>query len=139
MAYAAVQNGSDVEMFESAESIAAGASGNPVAAMYPRFSVNNSPYSFLTAQSYFFAEKLYKQMPNAYKNTGLLFTHYNNYQEEWIQDIKKLNRDELFQILDKKEMESLYGFNSDGLLVKNGGYLFPKIICLHLGMQSMSK
>ena len=129
VAYAAVQNGSDVEMFESAESIAAGASGNPVAAMYPRFSVNNSPYSFLTAQSYFFAEKLYKQMPNAYKNTGLLFTHSNNYQEEWIQDIKNLNRDDLFQILDKKEMEKLYGFKSDGLLVKKGGYLFPKLIC----------
>ena len=129
VAYAAVQNGSDVEMFESAESIAAGASGNPVAAMYPRFSVNNSPYSFLTAQSYFFAEKMYKQMPNAYKNTGLLFTHSNNYQEEWIQDIKKLNRDDLFQILDKKEMEKLYGFKSDGLLVKKGGYLFPKLIC----------
>ena len=52
VAYAAVQNGSDVEMFESAESIAAGASGNPVAAMYPRFSVNNSPYSFLTCLLY---------------------------------------------------------------------------------------
>ena len=65
VAYAAAQNGADVEMFESADSIAAGASGNPVAAMYPRFSVNNSPYSFLTAQSYFYAEKLYSQMPNA--------------------------------------------------------------------------
>ena len=70
VAYAAAQNGADVEMFESAECIAAGASGNPVAAMYPRFSVNNSPYSFLTAQSYFFAEKLYSQMPNAYKKLG---------------------------------------------------------------------
>ena len=42
VAYAAVQDGIDVEMFESADYVAAGASGNPVAAMYPRFSVNNS-------------------------------------------------------------------------------------------------
>ena len=88
VAYAVAQNGANVEMFESADCIAAGASGNPIAAMYPRFSVNNSPYSFLTAQSYFFAEKLYSQMPNAYKKTGLLFAYSNNYQEEWIQDIK---------------------------------------------------
>ncbi len=129
IAYAAAQNGANVEMFESADCIAAGASGNPIAAMYPRFSVNNSPYSFLTAQSYFFAEKLYSQMPNAYKKTGLLFAYPNNYQEEWIQDIKTLNRDDLFQILGKKDVKKLYGFESDGLLVKKGGYLFPKLIC----------
>ena len=129
VAYAAAQNGVDVEMFESADCIAAGASGNPVAAMYPRFSINNSPYSFLTAQSYFFAERLYSQIPNAYKKTGLLFAHSNDYQEEWIQDIKNLNRDDLFQILEKKDMKKLYGFASDGLLVKKGGYLFPKLIC----------
>jgi len=129
IAYAVAQNGAKVEMFESADCIAAGASGNPIAAMYPRFSVNNSPYSFLTAQSYFFAEKLYSQMPNAYQKTGLLFAYSNNYQEEWIQDIKTLNRDDLFQILGKKDVKKLYGFESDGLLVKKGGYLFPKLIC----------
>ena len=26
-------------------------------------------------------------------------------------------------------MKKLYGFASDGLLVKKGGYLFPKLIC----------
>jgi len=129
VAYAAAQNGADVEMFESADCIAAGASGNPVAAMYPRFSVNDSPYSFLTAQSYFFAEKLYSQMPNAYKKTGLLFAYSNDYQQEWIQDIKNLNRGDLFQILEKNDMKKLHGFASDGLLVKKGGYLFPKLIC----------
>ena len=92
-AYAAIQNDAQVEIFESADDIAAGASGNPVAAMYPRFSANNSPYSFLTAQSYFFAEKIYAQLPNAYKNTGLLFSHSNDYQKDWIEDMKSLNRD----------------------------------------------
>ncbi len=129
VAYAAVQDGIDVEMFESADCIAAGASGNPIAAMYPRFPVNNSPYSFLTAQSYFFAEKVYSQMPNAYKNTGLLFSHSNDYQEEWIQDIENLNRSDLFEIIDMKDMKKNYGFLSNGLLVKRGGYLFPKLIC----------
>ena len=131
-AYAAAQNGANVEIFEFSDDIAAGASGNPIAAMYPRFSANNSPYSFLTAQSYFFAEKIYARLPNAYKKTGLLFSHSNDYQKQWIEDMKNLNRDDLFEIIDKKKMKKLYGLESDGLLVKKGGYLFPKLICQEL-------
>ena len=131
-AYAAAQNGANVEIFESADDIAAGASGNPVAALYPRFSSNNSPYSFLTAQSYFFAEKLYSQIPNAYMQTGLLFSHSNDYQAQWIEEMKHLNRNDLFEIIDTKKMKRLYGFESHGLLVKKGGYLFPKLICKEL-------
>ena len=131
-AYAAAQNGANVEIFEFSDDIAAGASGNPVAAMYPRFSANNSPYSFLTAQSYFFAEKIYARLPHAYKKTGLLFSHSNDYQKQWIEDMKNLNRDDLFEIIDKKKMKKLYGLESDGLLVKKGGYLFPKLICQEL-------
>jgi len=131
-AYAAAQNGADIEIFEFSNDIASGASGNPVAAMYPRFSANNSPYSFLTAQSYFFAEKIYARMPNAYKKTGLLFSHSNDYQKQWIEDMKSLNREDLFETIDKKKMKKLYGFESHGLLVKKGGYLFPKLICREL-------
>ena len=131
-AYAAAQNGADIEIFESADGIAAGASGNPVAALYPRFSINNSPYSFLTAQSYFFAEKLYSQMPNAYMQTGLLFSHSNDYQAQWIEEMKHLNRNDLFEIIDIEKMKKVYGFESHGLLVKKGGYLFPNLICKEL-------
>ena len=131
-AYAAVQNGADVEIFELSDDIAAGASGNPIAAMYPRFSANDSPYSFLTAQSYFFAEKIYSQLPNAYKKTGLLFSHSNDYQKQWMTDMKNLNREDLFETIDKQKMKKLYGFESNGLLVKKGGYLFPKLICQEL-------
>ena len=131
-AYAAAQNGADIEIFESADDIAAGASGNPVAALYPRFSINNSPYSFLTAQSYFFAEKLYSQMPNAYMQTGLLFSHSNDYQAQWIEEMKHLNRNDLFEIIDIEKMKKVYGFESHGLLVKKGGYLFPNLICKEL-------
>ena len=128
-AYAAAQNGAEIEIFESADNIAAGASGNPVAAMYPRFSVNNSPYSFLNAQGYFFAEKIYAQLTNAFKKTGLLFSHSNDYQEQWIADMQNLNREDIFETIDKKKMKQLYGFESHGLLVKKGGYLFPQLIC----------
>ena len=116
-AYAAAQNGANVEIFESTDDIAGGASGNPVAAMYPRFSANNSPYSFLTAQGYFFAEKIYTQLSSAYRKTGLLFSHSNDYQEQWMLDMQNLNRADLFEIINKKKMKQLYGFESQGLLL----------------------
>ena len=128
-AYAAARNGAKVDMFEFSDEIAAGASGNPVAAMYPRFSANNTPYSFLTAQSYFFAEKIYAQFSNVYIQSGLLFSHSNDYQAEWIEDMKKLKRDDIFTILNKSEMKKLYGLESSGLKVHQGGYLYPKLIC----------
>ena len=126
-AYAAAQNGANVEIFESADDIAAGASGNPVAALYPRFSINNSPYSFLTAQSYFFAEKLYSQMPNAYMQTGLLFSHSNDYQTQWIEEMKHLNRKDLFEIIDTKKMKKLYGFRISWSVGKKRWLLISKI------------
>ena len=129
VAYAAARNGAKVEMFEFSNEIAAGASGNPVAAMYPRFSANNTPYSFLTAQSYFFAEKIYAPFTDAYKKSGLLFSHSNDYQSEWIEDMKKLARDDIFSFLNKSEMKKKYGLESNGLKVRQGGYLFPKLIC----------
>ncbi|MBD63537.1 MAG: hypothetical protein CMD68_05580 [Gammaproteobacteria bacterium] len=129
IAYAAAKNGAQVFVYESADKIATGASGNPIAAMYPRFSDNNSPYSFLTAQSYFYAEKMYSQMSGAYRKTGLLFAFSNDYQNEWIKNMQNLSREDLFKVIEKSEMKELYGFESDGLLVKEGGYLFPKLIC----------
>lgn len=129
IAYAAAKNGAQVYVYESTNKIASGASGNPIAAMYPRFSDNNSPYSFLTAQSYFYAEKIYSRMSKAYKKTGLLFAFSNDYQNEWINNMQKLHREDLFKFIDKNEMNELYGFESDGLLVKRGGYLFPELIC----------
>jgi len=71
-------------------------------------------------------------MPNAYMQTGLLFSRSNHYQAKWIDEMKHLNRNDLFEIIDTKKMKKLYGFESHGLLVKKGGYLFPKLICKEL-------
>jgi len=58
-----------------------------------------------------------------------LFSHSNDYQEQWIADMKNLNREDIFEAINKKQMKQLFGFESHGLLVKKGGYLFPKLIC----------
>ncbi|MDB9783966.1 tRNA (5-methylaminomethyl-2-thiouridine)(34)-methyltransferase MnmD, partial [Gammaproteobacteria bacterium] len=51
-AHAAANHGMQVDVFEYGQEAACGTSSNPVAAMYPRFSANNSSYAHLIAQSY---------------------------------------------------------------------------------------
>ena len=131
-AYAAASYGAQVDVYEFGEEIASGTSSNPIAALYPRFSANNSPYAHLIAQSYFFADKLYAQFPNSYKQSGLLFSHSNNYQNEWIKSMVGLGRNDLFELLDQDQMEEEFGLMSEGLKVKHGGYLFPRLLCKDL-------
>ena len=38
-----------------------------------------------------------------YKKTGLLFSHSNDYQEQWMLDMQNLNRADLFKIINKKK------------------------------------
>ena len=128
-AFAAVNHGMLVDVYEYGKESACGTSSNPVAAMYPRFSSNNSSYAHLIAQSYFFADRLYSKFQNEYKRTGLLFSHFNEYQEEWLKQMKELDRKDIFQTLTKTEMKKEYNLDSKGLKVLQGGYLFPQALC----------
>ena len=131
-AYAAANYGAKVDVYEFDEAIASGASSNPVAAMYPRFSANNSPYAHLIAQSYFFADKLYSCFPTAYTRSGVLFSHSNKHQKEWIDSMMELERGDIFEWLNHDQMEDNFGLKSEGLKVYQGGYLIPRLICNEL-------
>ena len=131
-AYAAANHGMQVDVFEYGQEAGCGTSSNPIAAMYPRFSASNSPYAHLIAQSYFFADRIYSQFPDEYKRTGLLFTHFNKYQTEWLEDMMSLKREDIFQLLQKVDMKNTYGLDSKGLKVLQGGYLFPQELCKRL-------
>ncbi len=128
-AYALSNRGAIVDVYESSNKITSGTSSNPVAALYPRFSSNNSPYAYLIAQTYFYADKIYAQFSKEYKRSGLLFTHSNSYQAEWVQSMIDLKREDIFQTLSANEMHNKYGFKSKGLKVHPGGYFFPKLLC----------
>jgi tRNA 5-methylaminomethyl-2-thiouridine biosynthesis bifunctional protein len=128
-AYAAANYGTKVDVYEFGEGIATGTSSNPVAAMYPRFSSNNSPYAHLIAQSYFFADKLYSQFPVAYTRSGVLFSHSNKHQKEWIDSMMGLERGDIFEHFNQDQMEDNFGLKSEGLKVYQGGYLIPRLIC----------
>lgn len=132
VAYAAANHGIKVDVFEHGQETACGTSSNPIAAMYPRFSSSNTPYAHLIAQSYFFADRLYSKFPNEYKKTGLLFTHFNKYQKEWLENMMSLNRKDIFQLLQKDEVQKEFGLKSAGLKVLQGGYLLPQELCKRL-------
>ena len=131
-AFSAANHGMSVDVFEYGSEVACGTSGNPVAAMYPRFSANNSPYAHLIAQSYFYADKLYANFPAQYKRSGLLFSHFNQYQAEWLESMLALKRNDIFQFIDETTMQQKFGLGSHGLKVLQGGYLFPQILCQSL-------
>ena len=128
-AYAAANHGMLVDVYEYGQEAACGTSSNPVAAMYPRFSSNNSSYAHLIAQSYFFADRLYSNFQNEYKRTGLLFSHFNKYQEDWLQQMIGLDRKDIFQQFTEAEMKKEFNLESKGLKVLQGGYLFPQALC----------
>ena len=128
-AHAAANHGMQVDVYEYGQEAACGTSSNPVAAMYPRFSANNSSYSHLIAQSYFFADRLYSKFQNEYKRTGLLFSHFNEYQEDWLQQMIGLDRKDIFQQFTEAEMKKEFKLESKGLKVLQGGYLFPQALC----------
>jgi len=131
-AFSAAAHGMQVDVFEYGSQAACGTSSNPVAALYPRFSASNSPYAHLIAQSYFYADKLYANFPSEYKRSGLMFSHFNHYQEEWLKSMLALNRDDIFQLIDQDAMHQEFGLNSKGLKVLQGGYLFPQALCREL-------
>jgi len=128
-AHAAANHGMQVDVYEYGQEAACGTSSNPVAAMYPRFSANNSSYAHLIAQSYFFADRLYSKFQNEYKRTGLLFSHFNEYQEDWLQQMVGLDRKDIFQQFTEAEMKKEFKLKSKGLKVLQGGYLFPQALC----------
>lgn len=131
-AFHAAKHGAMVDVFEYGQEVASGTSSNPIAALYPRFSNNNSPYAYLIAQSYFFAEKLYASLSNGYVQSGLLFTHPNDYQAEWMKSMEGLQREDLFEVIPKAQMIAEHGLDSKGLKMLQGGYLLPKILCAEL-------
>jgi tRNA 5-methylaminomethyl-2-thiouridine biosynthesis bifunctional protein len=123
-AYHLAKNGHDVELFEINEEISSGASGNPLAALYPRFNLNELPINTLNLSSFFYADRFFKSLNSeAYYRTGIAFLNHDKRTEQWIEKLKKLNRDDLFIFSDEKNVTGYENFN--GVIFNHGGYLDP--------------
>ena len=123
-AYHLAKNGHGVELFEINEEISSGASGNPLAALYPRFNLNELPINSLNLSSFFYADRFFKSLNSeAYHRTGIAFLNHDERTEKWIEKLKMLNRDDLFIFSDEKNATGYENFK--GVIFNHGGYLDP--------------
>jgi len=126
-AYHLAKNGHVVEIFEIESEISSGASGNPLAALYPRFNLNNEPLNLLNFSSFYYADRFYKSLDcDGYFETGIGFKINDKRTESWIKKLKALNREDLFSFSDNQNKTGLKDFK--GVIFNHGGYIDPKKI-----------
>jgi len=126
-AYHLAKNGHVVEIFEIESEISSGASGNPLAALYPRFNLNNEPLNLLNFSSFYYADRFYKSLDcDGYFETGIGFNINDKRTESWIKKLKALNREDLFSFSDNQNKTGLKDFR--GVIFNHGGYIDPKKI-----------
>ena len=115
-----------VDIYDALDDLNKGSSGGPIASMYPKFSLDNSPRSKFLIASYFFSLNFYIKTLG-FKNTGLLFYGSDEIKDKWISKILTLGRDDLFELLNNDEVEDFLGVSEvkKALHVKKGLYLRP--------------
>ena len=116
----------EVDIYDALADLNKGSSGGPIASMYPKFSLDNSPRSKFLIASYFFSLNFYiKNL--GFENTGLLFYGSDEIKDRWISKILTLGRDDLFELLNDDEVENFLGVSKikKALHVKKGLYLQP--------------
>ena len=98
----------EVDVYDALDDLSKGSSGGPIASMYPKFSLDNSPRSKFLIASYFFSLNFYIKTLG-FENTGLLFYGSDEIKAKWISKILTLGRDDLFELLKDDEVENFLG------------------------------
>ena len=116
----------EVDIYDACDDLSKGSSGGPIASMYPKFSLDNSPRSQFLITSYFFSLNFYRKVLG-FENTGLLFYGSDEIKAKWISRILTLGRDDLFEFLKDDEVENFLSASKvkEALHVKKGLYLQP--------------
>ena len=116
----------EVDIYDALDDLKKGSSGGPIASMYPKFSLDNSPRSKFLIASYFFSLNFYIKTLG-FENTGLLFYGSDEIKAKWISKILTLGRDDLFELLKDDEVENFLGVSEvkKALHVKKGLFLQP--------------
>ena len=116
----------EVDIYDALDDLKKGSSGGPIASMYPKFSLDNSPRSKFLIASYFFSLNFYIKTLG-FENTGLLFYGSDEIKAKWISKILTLGRDDLFELLKDDEVEDFLGVSEvkKALHVKKGLFLQP--------------
>jgi tRNA 5-methylaminomethyl-2-thiouridine biosynthesis bifunctional protein len=138
LAYFLANSGWDVTILESEGKIAQGGSGNPIAAIYPKFMLGDEAYNDFMLKSFTFTTAWIKQLglnEEEYRFDGAI----EFYEEAYTQKLKiylsrKIVDKEIFFSLINESILNKYliGSNSSGLLFTQGGWVNPTALCSHL-------
>jgi tRNA U-34 5-methylaminomethyl-2-thiouridine biosynthesis protein MnmC len=138
LAHFLANSGWDVTLLESEDEIAQGGSGNPVAAIYPKFMLNDEPYNDFMLKSFVYTTTWISQLglnKDDYQFDGALEMLEESYARKLeINLSKKIRTKENFfslinqSILDKNSIKS----KSSGFLFHQGGWVNPISLCKHL-------
>lgn len=133
-AYALADRGIQVTLIERQAKLATDASGNPVAALYPKLGLNQSLADNLTMQGFEYTQQLLKSMPNQdhwYDFCGQIQLGFN--VREQARQIELSQRYQL-QILNANEASKIAGIalKFGGLYFPQAGWLKPAVLCENL-------
>ena len=130
-AYALANRGIAVTLIERHDKLASEASGNPLAMLYPKLSINPTMQSALALQGFEFTLNLLKNLPNHadfFDACGQLQLAFDARETARQQQISQQNN---IQVLNAKEASEIAGItlNMGGLYLPKAGWVRPVALC----------
>ena len=138
LAHFLANTGWDVTLIESQDDIASGGSGNPVAAIYPKFMLNDKAYNDFMLKSFMFTTAWIDKLglnKDDYRFDGAIEILEEAYSHKLEINLSggSVDQEKILTLIDKPILKK-YLMNQDlsGLLFHKGGWVNPIALCRHL-------
>lgn len=133
-AYALAKRGIAVTLLEQHSELAAEASGNPIATLYPKLSTKPSAQSTLALQGFAFTLNLIQQLPNNadfFYACGQIQLAYDAREQTRQNALLAQIEYAFFKAVDVKEASEIAGITLEkgGLFLPQAGWVKPKVLC----------
>lgn len=133
-AYSLAKRGWQVTVIEQAQTLAQGASGNPIAVLYARLTGNPSLLNDLALASFEYSQKFLSALNLAaadYQKCGVLQLSFNPRELERHLKFIASQKQNIAQYIDQTEASAIAGIplNSGGLFMPNAGWVNPSAFC----------
>ena len=138
LAHFLANTGWDVTLVESQDDIASGGSGNPVAAIYPKFMLNDKAYNDFMLKSFMFTTAWIDKLglnKDDYRFDGAIEILEEAYAHKLEINLssKSVDQEKFLTLIDKPILKKyLMNQDSSGLLFHQGGWVNPIALCQHL-------
>jgi tRNA 5-methylaminomethyl-2-thiouridine biosynthesis bifunctional protein len=145
LAHFLANTGWDVTLVESQDDIASGGSGNPVAAIYPKFMLNDKAYNDFMLKSFMFTTAWIDKLglnKDDYRFDGAIEILEEAYAHKLEINLSggSVDQGKILTLIDKPILKKyLMNQDSRGLLFHQGGWVNPIALCRHLANHSNIK